>query len=115
MAAQASEQYYSADGHLAVAANPAIKVAWETAAQAGPAGPHGAARPGYRGLGPRGGPFLVRHHGLPGLDAAGDQPPGRAARVRAMECDTAAVGKIFGQTADRTPAAPLGPASAAIT
>jgi len=182
MAAQASEQYYSADGRLAVAANPAIRAAWETAAQAARqgltarlvpgsaawdrgvarasfatmacpawmlpeisrlAGPLGSgqwnvtAAPGKAGNAggfylalPRAGQhqqaafqlasFLTGEQaGIDLFRSQGDFPANFAA-VTGVDSATsgyfrgAAVGKIFGQAADRTPAAPLGPASAAI-
>ena len=182
MAAQAKEQYYSQAGRLAIAGNPAIKQAWDTAVQAakdglsggltpqsaawnrgvtrgsfatvmcpawllhqitslaGPLGSGGwnvTAAPG--GAGNSGGFYLA----LPKAGAhqqaafqlatflAGEQAgvelfrsqgefPANFAAVTAVNGVTnpyfsgAQVGHIFGRSADRTPAAVLGPASDAI-
>ncbi len=182
MAAQAKEQYYSQTGGLAVAANPAIKQAWDTAVQAakdglsagltpqsaawnrgvtrgafatvmcpawllhqiatlaGPLGSGGwnvTAAPG--GAGNSGGFYLAlpkagRHQQAAFQLAtflAGEQAgvelfrsqgefPANFAAVTAVNGVTnpyfsgAQVGRIFGRSADRTPAAALGLASDAI-
>jgi cellobiose transport system substrate-binding protein len=182
MAAQASEQFYGADGRLAVAGNPALQAAWSTAAGAArqrltagltpgtaawdrgvtrdsfattacPAwmlpqisrlsGPLGAgqwnvtAAPGKAGNAggfylalPRAGrhqeaafqlaSFLTGEQAGTALFRSQGDFPANFAAVNDLHSVTsgyfrgAAVGKIFGQAADRTPAAPPGPASAAI-
>ena len=182
MAAQAKEQYYSQTGGLAVAANPAIRQAWDTAVQAakdglsagltpqsaawdrgvtrgsfatvmcpawllhqiatlgGPLGsggwnvttaPGGAGNSGgfYLALPKAGGhqqaafqlaTFLAGEQAGVELFRTQGEFPANFAAATAVNGITnpyfsgAQVGRIFGRSADRTPAAVLGPASDAI-
>ncbi len=185
MTAQAREQYYRTDGTLALAGNPALRAAWDTAAQAARDGltaglapgstawDHGLTRASFATVacpawmlpqisqlsGPRGsgqwgvtaapgragnaGGFYLalpragthqaaafqlasfltgEQAGVRLFRSQGDFPANFAAAEAVASAGGATsgyfrgatAGKIFGQAADRTPAAPLGPASDAI-